>query len=96
VPAQAARGIVADLALVRESLVIGNNGVAGDHRRAARNWIHLAGGRTPAAAPRAAEASALSGAERAELIELRRRLKQVQMERDILANCPRGLPRPWA
>jgi transposase len=36
---------------------------------------------------RAGEALPLSVAERQELIELRRRLKQVQMERDILAKA---------
>ena len=52
-----------------------------------RNWIHQAEGVTPQAAPRGGEHTPLSAAERAELVELRRRLKQVQRERDILAKA---------
>ena len=52
-----------------------------------RNWVHEADGQ-PQLTPRAAAQNApLSAAERAELVELRRRLKQVQMERDILAKA---------
>jgi transposase len=55
---------------------------------AIRNWIHQADGRAPRAVPpRFGEAPPLSAAERQELVELRRRLKQVQMERDILAKA---------
>jgi transposase len=54
---------------------------------AIRNWIHQADGQRPPAAPRGGESAPLSAAERAELVELRRRLKQVQMERDILAKA---------
>ena len=54
---------------------------------AIRLWVQRADGDTPRALPRAAEQTPLSGAERHELIELRRRLKQVQMERDILAKA---------
>jgi transposase len=55
---------------------------------AIRNWVQLADGlRAASAAPRSVEATPLSAAEREELIELRRRLKQVQMERDILAKA---------
>lgn len=55
---------------------------------AIRNWIHSADGDRPAAgASRGAESTPLSAAEREELVELRRRLKQVQMERDILAKA---------
>jgi transposase len=52
-----------------------------------RNWVQQADGRAPQAAPRGGEQAPLSAAERAELVELRRRLKQVQMERDILAKA---------
>ncbi len=55
---------------------------------AIRNWMNRADGREPMAAARGTDsAPALSSAERAELIELRRRLRQVQMERDILAKA---------
>ena len=54
---------------------------------AIRTWIQRADGQRPAAAPRGAEVTPLSAAERQELVELRRRLKQVQMERDILAKA---------
>ena len=51
---------------------------------AIRIWIQRAEGNTPPAAARSGEQLPLSAAERQELVELRRRLKQVQMERDIL------------
>ena len=54
---------------------------------AIRNWIRAADGRRAAPVPRGGESTALSAAERQELVELRRRLKQVQMERDILAKA---------
>ena len=54
---------------------------------AIRNWVHRADGQVPQAVPRSGESVPLSSADRAELVELRRRLKQVQMERDILAKA---------
>ena len=54
---------------------------------AIRNWIQRADGHRPLVTPRGSESTALSAAERQELVELRRRLKQVQMERDILAKA---------
>ena len=54
---------------------------------AIRIWIQRAEGDTAPAVPRGVEQAPLSAAERHELIELRRRLKQVQMERDILAKA---------
>ena len=54
---------------------------------AIRNWIQQADGQRPLAARRGGESSPLSGDERQELVELRRRLKQVHMERDILAKA---------
>jgi len=59
----------------------------GDSANAIRNWIQRADGQRPAAALRGGESTPLSAAERQELVELRRRLKQVQMERDILAKA---------
>ena len=59
-----------------------------------RNWVQQADGLASQAVPRGGDQAPLSGAERQEIIELRRRLKQVQMERDILANRPCGVPRP--
>jgi transposase len=46
-------------------------------------WVKAAG--APDAAASTAQAKPLSSAERQELVELRRKLKQVQTERDILA-----------
>ena len=63
---------------------------------AIRIWIQRAEGDTPPPTSRAGEQTPLSAAERHELIELRRRLKQVQMERDILANNSRDVSRPFA
>ena len=37
----------------------------------------------------------LTSAEREELARLRRRVRQLEQERDILANRLRGAPRPW-
>jgi len=54
---------------------------------AIRNWIHRAEGEPARPMPRGSEQAPLSAAERAELVELRRRLKQVQTERDILAKA---------
>ena len=49
-----------------------------------RNWVQQADGQAPRGMPRSADSTPLSAAERQELIELRRRLKQVHMERDIV------------
>ena len=54
---------------------------------AIRIWVQRADGDTPPAISRAGEQTSLSAVERHELVELRRRLKQVQMERDILAKA---------
>jgi transposase len=55
---------------------------------AIRMWMQRAAdGDAPSALPRAGDQTPLSSAERQELVELRRRLKQVQMERDILAKA---------
>ena len=54
---------------------------------AIRNWIQRADGQAPLTVARSGQTAPLSTAERAELVELRRRLKQVQMERDILAKA---------
>jgi transposase len=53
-----------------------------------RNWVQQADGLAPRGVPRGVDpAPPLSTAERQELVELRRRLRQVQMERDILAKA---------
>ena len=54
---------------------------------AIRSWVQRADVDVPPATARRVEQTPLSAAERQELIELRRRLKQVQMERDILAKA---------
>ena len=56
---------------------------------AIRNWVQQAGGRAPqSSVPRSGgDLAPLSSTERQELMELRRRLKQVQQERDILAKA---------
>lgn len=48
------------------------------------NWVGAAGGNAPRSQ---ATTGALSGADREELARLRRQLRQVQMERDILAKA---------
>ena len=48
------------------------------------NWIGAAGGGTHRAGP---ANDTLSSAERDELVRLRRQVRQVQMERDILAKA---------
>ena len=55
------------------------------HVTSISNWVRQAGVTVPSAAP--AHSAALSLTERQELIELRRKLRQVQMERDILAKA---------
>jgi len=53
-----------------------------------RTWVQQADGQAPSkVVSRGGDTPPLSAAERQELIELRRRLKQVQMERDILAKA---------
>jgi transposase len=54
---------------------------------AIRMWMQRADGDGSPAVARAGEQAPLSASERQELVELRRRLKQVQMERDILAKA---------
>ena len=67
----------------------------GLHATTVAKWVRLSPMGTPAAAP-LARSNLLQGplntAERRELVELRRKLRQVQMERDILAKaCAPGL-----
>ena len=50
------------------------------------SWVRQAGGSDASALP-PANATALNAQERQELIELRRKLRQVQIERDILAKA---------
>lgn len=54
---------------------------------AIRMWMQRADGDASPAMSRAGEQAPLSASERQELVELRRRLKQVPMERDILAKA---------
>jgi transposase len=56
----------------------------GCHETTIRSWVRLSGGSKAVAAK---TTPALNDAERQELIELRRKLRQVQMERDILAKA---------
>ena len=56
----------------------------GCHATSILNWVRQAD-TSSGVAP--GEAGALSASERQELIELRRKLRQVQMERDILAKA---------
>ncbi len=51
------------------------------------NWLGAAGHAAAGHAKSRSGADALSGAEREELARLRRQLRQVQMERDILAKA---------
>lgn len=50
-------------------------------------WVPKSGGTVPVAIPATAQGQALSAGERQEIIELRRKLRQVQIERDILAKA---------
>ncbi len=62
----------------------------GCHVTSIHHWVSVAnGGLTSVKVSNntAAPSAALSGSERQELIELRRKLRQVQMERDILAKA---------
>jgi transposase len=58
----------------------------GCHVTSILTWVRHAGVTTPVTTQGAANA-ALSAAEREELLELRRKFRQVQMERDILAKA---------
>ena len=51
------------------------------------SWVRQSSGSVSVAVPSNAQGTALLTAERQELIELRRKLRQVQMERDILAKA---------
>ena len=57
----------------------------GCHVTSILSWVRKAGGSGAAMLP--ADVAALNAQERQELIELRRKLRQVQMERDILAKA---------
>ncbi|MFM1980054.1 MAG: hypothetical protein RLZ68_1319 [Pseudomonadota bacterium] len=57
----------------------------GCHTTSILSWVRQAGGAAVATLP--ANVAALNAQERQELIELRRKLRQVQMERDILAKA---------
>lgn len=57
----------------------------GPHVTSILSWVRKAGLNSPAGGP--TRELALNAAERQELIELRRKLRQVQMERDILAKA---------
>jgi transposase len=57
----------------------------GCHVTSILSWVRKAGGSGATMLP--ADVAALNAQERQELIELRRKLRQVQMERDILAKA---------
>ena len=57
----------------------------GCHTTSILSWVRQAGGAGAATLP--ANVAALNAQERQELIELRRKLRQVQMERDILSKA---------
>ena len=59
----------------------------GCHETSILSWIRAAKGSDAAPAATLQNSTALNAAERQELIELRRKLRQVQMERDILAKA---------
>ena len=60
------------------------------------HWVNATDPDKASSVTTAAAGAPLSASERRELLELRRKLKQVQMERDILANSSRAVPRPLA
>lgn len=57
------------------------------HTTSILSWVRNAGGIVPTAMQAVGQSQPLSNAERQELTELRRKLRQVQMERDILAKA---------
>ena len=57
----------------------------GCHMTSILSWVRKAGGSGATTLP--ANVAALNAQERQELIELRRKLRQVQLERDILAKA---------
>ena len=59
----------------------------GCHETSILSWMRAAQGSDAAPATTLQNSEALNAAERQELIELRRKLRQVQMERDILAKA---------
>ena len=59
----------------------------GCHVTTILNWVRHAGLSTTVAQSTPSVAAPLNAAERQELIDLRRKLKQVQIERDILAKA---------
>ena len=63
----------------------------GLHATTVAKWVRLSPMSTPAAPPlsksNVTQPGPLNAAERQELVELRRKLRQVQMERDILAKA---------
>ncbi len=59
----------------------------GCHETSILSWMRAAKERDAAPAATSQNWAALNAAERQELIELRRKLRQVQMERDILAKA---------
>ena len=59
----------------------------GCHEASIISWMRAAKGSDVALAAAPQNSAALNAAERQELIELRRKLRQVQMERDILAKA---------
>ena len=59
----------------------------GCHETSILSWIRAAKGSNAAPAATPQNSTALNAAERQELIELRRKLRQVQLERDILAKA---------
>ena len=64
----------------------------GCHETSILSWMRAAKGSNATAPIAAPQSAPLNAAERQELIELRRKLRQVQQERDILAKaCAPGL-----
>ena len=64
----------------------------GCHETSILSWIRASKGSDASASAAVQQSAPLNAAERQELIELRRKLRQVQQERDILAKaCDHGL-----
>ena len=60
---------------------------SGCHETSILSWIRATKGRDASASAAVQQSAPLNAAERQELIELRRKLRQVQQERDILAKA---------
>ena len=84
-PAQFPQQMIDLVATVRRPSALAKE--FGCHETSILSWMRAAKGSDATAPIAAPQSGPLNAAERQELIELRRKLRQVQQERDILANA---------